>query len=141
MLDSDKFYNQKLASQLNNCLMPFGLNILHLFAKKSLKGKFNSAFLDGIMSIYLDLHAKTPFDYSEELKDFEFSELILDLCTYHGVLIIFNQRHCEILIKSEYSLAKEAFEGMFIQSDICMTDAPKSGEIKQGFLETTIRPI
>jgi hypothetical protein len=69
MVDSDKFYNSVLASKLNNCLLPYGLNILHLFAKRSLKSNFSKAFMDGIRGIYIDMDSKTPLDYTEELSD------------------------------------------------------------------------
>jgi hypothetical protein len=87
----------------------------------------------------MDTKSKTPLDYTEELSDIEFSELILELCVHKGVNLIFNQKHCEILINSKFALAKEALDGIFIESDICIEAPPKSGEIKQRFLQTALK--
>ena len=44
--------NQKLVRKLNCCLLPFGMNVLHLFAKMNLYKVFKETMVAGIREIY-----------------------------------------------------------------------------------------
>ena len=60
--------------------------------------------------------------------------MILEKCVSHQVKIIFDFKHVLNLIDSDFSLAKDALEGIFTSSDICVENFKSLGTIKQKFL-------
>ena len=97
--------------------------------------------MDGIRTIFPDLHQKTPFDYSQKVKDFEFTEMIMEHCLDHQVNIIFNIDHCLMLIESDFSLARDMLAGIFTQSEIAVESPFKLGNISKSYLLGVQRPI
>ena len=63
MLESNKFYDSKVAISFNSCLLSNGINLLHVLAEKGMRANWRRAFADGIQGYYPDVQGKTPLDY------------------------------------------------------------------------------
>ena len=50
--------------------------------------------------------------------------MILELT---GGRVVLNQKHCEMMLSSEFKNAKEAIDSIFVRADMCIKVKPKSG--------------